>query len=206
MRSCCPNCGSKVFVRNGITLHGAQNHLCKECGRQFVLDPQDNVIPKTTKDLIDKLLLERLSLTGICRATGVSLSWLLRYIPGLYEQIPDDLGVEIPADIEGVMLSRVEADELWSFVGSKKNRQWVWLALDITTKQVIAVHVWGRTAQDACMLWEAVPDEYKEESDFFTDMYDAYREAIPEEQLHQVKKKWPHKPYREDELHIAAAH
>jgi insertion element IS1 protein InsB len=134
MRNCCPNCSSKAFVKNGITLHGAQNHLCKNCGRQFVLDPQSNRIPSFIRDLIDKLLLERLSLEGISRVTGVSMSWLLSYVSDLYSHVPDDLGVTIPSDVEGVILTRVEADELWSFVGSKENQQWVWLALDITTR------------------------------------------------------------------------
>ena len=36
------------------------------------------------KDLIQVLLLERLSLRGICRVTGVSLTWLLGFITELY--------------------------------------------------------------------------------------------------------------------------
>ena len=189
MRDCCPSCQSKAFVKNGITPQGAQSHLCKECGRQFVLDPQERMIPQSTKKLIERLLLERLSLEGICRVTGVSMKCLLAYLSELYQQVLDDLGVEIPSDIEGVMLLRVEADELWSFVGSKKNRQWVWLALDITTRQVIALHIGGRGRLDAKMFWENIPEEFKELCDFYTDQHDAYRGAIPENKLHQVKKK-----------------
>ena len=39
-----------------------------------------------------------------------------------------------------VILQRLEAemDELWSFVGAKANRQWVWIAMDATIRQVIA--------------------------------------------------------------------
>jgi insertion element IS1 protein InsB len=35
--------------------------------------------------------------------------------------------------------------ELWSFVGSKKNRPWIWIAIDATTRQVIAFHVGNRS-------------------------------------------------------------
>ncbi len=105
----------------------------------------------------------------------------------LYGQIPDDLGIEIPSDIEGVMLLRVEVDELWSFVGSKKNKQWVWLALDIRSRQVIAFHVGGRGKADAKQLWGAIPEEFKKQADFYTDQHDAYRSAFPKEKLHQVK-------------------
>jgi hypothetical protein len=42
-----------------------------------------------------------------------------------------------------VILQRLEAelDELWSFVGKKANRQWVWIAMDAATRQVIAFYV-----------------------------------------------------------------
>ncbi len=74
MHNCCPSCQSVVFVKNGFTPQGAQNHFRKECGRQFILDPQGQRIPEETKYLIDKLLLERLPLEGVCRVTGVSMS------------------------------------------------------------------------------------------------------------------------------------
>ncbi|WP_068466309.1 hypothetical protein [Candidatus Protochlamydia phocaeensis] len=82
-----------------------------------------NQISEQTKDLVNKLLLERLSLEGICRLTGVSQTWLMSYITELYHYVPDDLNLIIPQDIEGVFLTRVEADEIWSFVGHKGNRK-----------------------------------------------------------------------------------
>ena len=36
------------------------------------------------RGLIKVLLLERLSLRGICRVTGVALTWLLHFIGGVY--------------------------------------------------------------------------------------------------------------------------
>jgi insertion element IS1 protein InsB len=42
------------------------------------------------------LLLERISLSGICRVCGVSLRWLLSFIAELYESLPDDLNVQRP--------------------------------------------------------------------------------------------------------------
>ena len=36
----CPRCGSTVVLLNGIGRGGTQNHLCRDCGRQFVLDPR----------------------------------------------------------------------------------------------------------------------------------------------------------------------
>src|SRR5215831_12555163 len=31
----CPACGSTRYKKNGHTRHGKQNHLCKNCERQF---------------------------------------------------------------------------------------------------------------------------------------------------------------------------
>ncbi|MCA2526215.1 MAG: IS1 family transposase, partial [Microcystis sp. M61BS1] len=46
-----------------------------DCGRQFVINPTNKTVSDETKQLIDKLLLERISLRGIARVTGVSWSW-----------------------------------------------------------------------------------------------------------------------------------
>ena len=55
--------------------------------------PQNKVIEQATKDLIDKLLLERLSLAGIARVTGVSGLWLQRYVNALYAVVPRSVTV-----------------------------------------------------------------------------------------------------------------
>ena len=89
----CPDCNSRNVVKNGHIHNGKQNHLCKDCGRQFVEDPQNVPISQTTKDLIDKLLLERLSLAAIARVAGVSESWLQRYINEKFENIEQEVVV-----------------------------------------------------------------------------------------------------------------
>lgn len=63
----CPRCDSNRIVKNGFIHNGNQNFLCKDCNRQFVLNPKNKVIGEETKDLIDKLLLEKLPLAGIAR-------------------------------------------------------------------------------------------------------------------------------------------
>jgi IS1 family transposase len=45
-----------------------------------------------------------------------------------------------------------EVDELWSFVGMKANRHWVWIAMDADTRQIIAFHVGDRSRQSARAL------------------------------------------------------
>jgi len=46
-----------------------------------------------TKLLIDKLLLERISLRGIVRSTGVSLAWLQNYVNNKFSRISQQINV-----------------------------------------------------------------------------------------------------------------
>jgi insertion element IS1 protein InsB len=121
--------------------------------------------------LIERLLLERISLCGICRAVGVGLRWLLQFMVERFKAAPAHLYAGLPGGTPAVILRRLEAelDELWSFVGKKVNRQWVWIAMDATTRQVLAFHVGDRSGQSAKALWEKVPVAYQEHAVFYTD-------------------------------------
>jgi len=83
----CPHCSSEQVVRNGRIHNGKQNHRCKDCGRQFVQNPQNKVISQETKELINKLLLEKLPLAGIARVAEVSEPWLQGYVNQKYEAV-----------------------------------------------------------------------------------------------------------------------
>jgi transposase-like protein len=89
----CPSCESKQTVKNGRSHNGKQNYRCRDCGRQFVQDPQNKPINQATKELIDKLLLEKLSLAGIARVTGVSELWLQRYVNAKDATVPRQVTV-----------------------------------------------------------------------------------------------------------------
>jgi dsRNA-specific ribonuclease len=52
------------------------------------LNPELKVIDPATKELIDRLLLERLSEAGIARALKVSEQWLQDYVNRKYAQVP----------------------------------------------------------------------------------------------------------------------
>ncbi len=65
----CPRCDSINIVKNGSIHNGKKKFKCKDCGRQFVKNPAKKQINKATKELIDRLLLERVALAGIARVT-----------------------------------------------------------------------------------------------------------------------------------------
>lgn len=84
----CPRCNSTSIVKNGFIHNGKQNHLCKDCGRQFVENPQNRIISDETKALIDRLLLEKIPLAGIARVCDVSEVWLQGYVNEKYAKVP----------------------------------------------------------------------------------------------------------------------
>jgi hypothetical protein len=98
----CPSCGSEHIKKNGHIHNGKQNYMClkDECSRQFVLNPENKIISDDYKERIRRMLLERISLRGICRVMDVSMPWLLNYAKGIYDCTPEDLFAVV--DMESV--------------------------------------------------------------------------------------------------------
>ena len=194
MGICCPACGSSETKKNGHINNGKQNHRCRQCGRQFVQNPTQKLIPERDRELIKKLLLERIPLRGICRVMSVSLRWLLGFMASEYEQLPDDLNYRASMETDKLLLWSIESevDEMWSFVGSKENKQWIWMAMDARSRQIIAFHVGDRSRESARKLWESIPKNYRDKATFYTDDWQAYKGVIPKERHRVVKGKASH--------------
>ena len=107
----CSHCGSSRTKRNGRTHYGKQNHFCHTCRRQFVAGGQERFVSEKDKAVINKLLLERISLAGICRACDVSQTWLLGYLKELYGQLPDELNADpqLP-DLDDYLAERMDEE------------------------------------------------------------------------------------------------
>jgi insertion element IS1 protein InsB len=61
VREACPAYGAKRFKRNGHLHTGQQNHQCKTCGRQFVLQAANRVMSEEQRALVERLLCEKIS-------------------------------------------------------------------------------------------------------------------------------------------------
>jgi hypothetical protein len=53
-------------------------------------------------------------------------------------------------------------DELWSFVDHKGNKQWVWIAIDAQTREIIGCNIGERSRASARQLWDSLPGVYKQ--------------------------------------------
>ena len=75
-----------------------------------------------------------------------------------------------------------------SFVQKKANKQWIWSAMDATTRQVIALHVGDRSRTSAKRLWAKLPEAYRQHAMFYTDQYVVYERVIPAPQHRAINK------------------
>jgi IS1 family transposase/transposase-like protein len=180
----CPKCSSENTVKNGHIHNGKQKYSCKDCNRQFVENPINKTISEAIKALIDKLLLERISLAGISRTTGVSLNWLYGYVKKKYADTSRKLKVKKKK--KGKLI--VQMDELWSFVDNKGNKQWVWIAIDAKTREVIGLYIGDRSRESAQALWDSLPPVYRQCAVCYTDFWDSYEGVIPSKRHRAVNK------------------
>lgn len=74
---------------------------------------------------------------------------------------------------------RIQCDEMWSFVGNKGNKQWIWLAIDEATREIVGVYVGNRSGDGARRLWRSLPAVYRQCAICYTDFWQAYEQVIP---------------------------
>lgn len=180
----CPSCSSNHIVKNGSSHNGKQNHKCNDCGRQFVENPQQKRISPQTKEIIDRLLLEKIPLAGIARVCDVSESWLQNYVNHIYERVPRE--VRVSSKQRGRLA--IQCDEMWSFVTSKGNKQWIWLALDVKTREIVGVYGGDRSEEGARQLWASLPSVYRQCAVSYTDFWKAYSLVFPKNRHQAVGK------------------
>ena len=83
------------------------------------------------------MLLEKIPLAGIARVLKISEPWLQNYVNEKYEAVPRQVTVQ-PKPKKRLT---VQMDELWSFVDDKGNEQWVWLVLDVVTREIVGCSI-----------------------------------------------------------------
>jgi len=180
----CPRCNSQYIVKNGHTHTGKQSFKCRDCSRQFVIAPRHQPISEDTRELIDRLLLEKISLAGIVRATGVSPRWLQYYVNKKLGAVKRQ--VEVKSKKKGKLT--LQCDEMWSFVGDKNNKQWIWLAIDVLTKEIVGVYIGKRDEAGARGLWDSLPAVYRQCAVSYTDFWSAYGIVFPKKRHRAVGK------------------
>ena len=83
---------------------------------------------------------------------------------------------------------------MWSFVGSKDNKQWVWLAMDATSREIVGVFVGDSEAQHplrgsfSAVGTETLAAVYRQCAVCYTDFWEAYEQVLPSKRHRAVGK------------------
>lgn len=169
----CRKCGSIEIVRNGTDYKDSQKFLCKSCDFSGTLEPKISYSEEKKFEIL-RTYQERSSLRGLHRIFGVAVSTVQSWIRNLADYLPGlekTLSHAHPDDI-------LELDELWSFVYSKDNVQYVWIALCRRTRQVVAYYIGDRSEASCRELYDRIPEQYKERKSF-SDFWKAYDKVFP---------------------------
>jgi len=123
-------------------------------------------------------------LRGIARVTQVSWSWLQDYVNRKLARTPRQ--VKVSGKPLGKLI--VECDEMWSFVNSKKDEIYIWLAIDRNSRKIVGCFVGDRTRKSARKLWASLPEIYQQSAFAYTDFWQAYKTVIPHKRHRAVGK------------------
>jgi insertion element IS1 protein InsB len=82
----------------------------------------------------------------------------------------------------------LELDELWSFVVSKRNPVWIWLALERQSRRIVGISFGDRSADTCKKLWESLPADYRKRGLCYSDLWEAYSTVIPSKRHRPVDK------------------
>ena len=77
---------------------------------------------------------------------------------------------------------------MWSFVRNKDNKQWLWFALDVETREIVGVYVGSRDITGALGLWNSLPPVYRQCAVCYTDFWAAYEAIFPHSRHKAVGK------------------
>ena len=69
--------------------------------------------------------------------------------------------------------------EMWSYVGSKTNKKWIWLAIDVSDRSIVGVYIGARSQKSAQGLWQSLPGVYRQCAICYTDFWEAYEIVLP---------------------------
>jgi insertion element IS1 protein InsB len=172
----CPRCHSDRLIKNGSAI-GKPKKLCKACGYQFTRTTSRGK-PLPTKINAILWYLSGVSMNRIAFLLRVSaqsiLNWIRTFAKEHYEK-PEPAGKTIV----------LELDEMWHYLKKKRQKLWIWKALDRDTGQLLD---WECGRRDKRTLKKMV--ERLSQWDvtvYCTDKWASYAALIPQNKLIQSK-------------------
>ncbi len=122
---------------------------------------------------------------------GGSEPWLQSYVNEKYQNVPRQVNIRAKK-----RRLTIQCDETWSFVGNTGNKQWIWLVLDVETREIVGGYVGDslkatlreRSHNGAQGLWDASPAVSRQCAVAYTDFWSAYDQVFPNKRHQSVGK------------------
>ena len=108
----CPKCGSTHIRKNG-KCGDKQNHICADCGRQFIDNYSVLGYSQDVTEMCLKMYCNGMGFRQIERCTDVSHNSVINWVKEAATQLPEFPPIDTIPEVG-------ELDELQTFVGSKK--------------------------------------------------------------------------------------
>ena len=68
---------------------------------------------------------------------------------------------------------------MWSFVKNKRNKQWLWIALDQNPREIVGLYIGARSKKSASEFWQSLPPVYRQCAVCYTNFWESYSEVLP---------------------------
>lgn len=141
----CPRCESTHIRKNGRQ-RGKQNYMCVDCKRQFIESYDQKGYTEDIKSECLKMYVNGSGFRAIERVKKVHHTTVINWVK--------EVGIALPDTPDRSEIPEVtEVDELETFVGSKKNKIWLWTAVNHSVTGIIAWVLGDRSSETFKHLW-----------------------------------------------------
>ncbi len=148
-----------------------KNHICVNCGRQFIDQYDELGYSNEFKRKCLKMYVNGMGFRGVERVKGVHHTTVITWVKQVGELLPDAYN---PEEIPQVG----ELDELQTFVGSKKKKVWIWTVVDHFKPGILGWVVGDHSAKTFEPLWLVA--SFWQCYFYVTDGFKVYPQYIPD--------------------------
>lgn len=167
----CPHCHSSKVVKNGHKRTGQQNFLCKDCGKQFQYNYFYLGADPSVKHRVKSSLLHGSGIRDCVKIHGMSAKTVLKMLVSE--------GKKIVLRPRQRRYHKILFDEMYSFIGHKGKKVWIFYAYAPETREILAVTMGKRNIRQFRYLMLKIK-HLKIEVDFYcTDAFEGFASVLP---------------------------
>lgn len=165
----CSHCNG-LSIKCGFQ-NNIQRYLCKICNKKFQISYTYKAYQTDINNFISTLVREGCGIRSISRILKISKNTVLSRIIFISSNIKPKTFVKLGC--------KFELDEIWTFIGSKKNTTWITYVIERESKSVIDFFVGSKTKENIRPLVNNVL--MLDPKTIYTDKLNIYPSIIPKE-------------------------